>query len=85
MAYIKDGKVVHSQGWSLSWLLLTILNVIRLFILTIFTGESNDRHINQYRATKGGWGKGSGSGGGRGPNINTFAKPASVGCAGGGG
>ena len=89
MPYIKDGKIVDSKGWSISGFFLALLNIIRLFILTIFTGDSNDKHIQQFKATRGSWGKGSGSSGGggsgKGPNINTFAKPAAAGCAGGGG
>ena len=84
MPFVKDGKIVEKESWSLSGFFLSFINILRLFILTIFTGESTDTHVNQYKATKGSWGSGGGKSG-KGPNINTFAKPASAGCAGGGG
>lgn len=79
MAYIVNGKVVERKPFSIVAVLLSIVNAIRLFILTIFSSQTVDKHCDDYKASK--YGRYSGGG----PNIKGIAKPAAMGgCAGGG-
>ena len=86
---IHNGKVVDKKPWTLMGFLLGIIDFVRFFFLTIFTTAPMSSHIDEYEHSKrqpawGGKGGSAGSGGG-GAKIHSFAKPAAVGCGGGGG
>ena len=89
MSYLHQGKVVEKKPWSLSGLLFGLINVLRLFFLTIFTTEKMSSHVDEYNRSKQQpiWGSSrntSGSSGG-GPRISGFQKAATTGSCGGGG
>uniref|UniRef100_A0A7S1M468 Selenoprotein K n=1 Tax=Neobodo designis TaxID=312471 RepID=A0A7S1M468_NEODS len=88
---IHNGRVVDKKPWTLMGFLLSIIDLVRFFFMTIFTTAPMQSHVNEYKHSKrqptwgGKGGNAGGGGGGGGPKIHTFAKPASVGCGGGGG
>lgn len=84
---IHNGKVVDKKPWTLYGFLMGILDLVRFFFMTIFTTTPMGAHIDEYKSSKRTptWGGKGGSASSAGPKIHGFAKPASVGCGGGGG
>ena len=83
--YIHNGKVVEKKPSSVYGFFMAILDLIRLFVLTIFTTDSMKSHTDEYTRSKQmpSWGKGGSTGRGS-SNIHTFSKGAALGCGGGG-
>lgn len=79
--YVYRGQVVEKKPFQIQDVFLAIVNVLRLFFMTIFTSRQQSAHVDEYRESKRG-GHTWGSGGNR---VTGFAKPASAGCSGAGG
>jgi hypothetical protein len=81
--YVHNGKLVDKKPWSFQGFLLAIINLLWLFVATIFSTKKMNDHAEEYKRSKQqpAWGKGSGVG--RGSNIHSFGPAAAAGCASG--
>lgn len=78
--YIYQGKIVDKKPFSLYGLLMGLIELLRLFIMTLISTESSSTQVQKFKASKQG---SSWSGGGS--RVTGFGKAAQSGCAGAGG
>lgn len=77
--YVYQGRLVEKKPFSIWAFFSAIIDFFRLFFLTMVTSQSQDEHINEYKASKRGGQSWSG-----GARVTGFAKAAQHGCSGGG-
>ena len=85
--YLHGGKVVEKKPWSIQGFFFALLNILKLFFLTIFTTEKMSAHVDEYNKSKSQplWGSARSTGAGGGPRISGFQKASVTGSCGGGG